>query len=143
MNVTVCPSDGPGPRFCRMTGASLVASRVWHGRQAWHVTYSAAVTHSSSPYIGPKPCRVRYDNASHFIFTARHSTAYAQHVISTAPLYCCPPIASRSQRVSLIVIPFRLSVWMSVGHSATYSLPRFIDHNQIWSAGIYRVGHVK
>jgi len=46
-------------------------------------------------------------------------------------------IASCSQRVSLIVIPFCLSVWMSVGHSATYSLPRLIDHNQIWSAGIY------
>ena len=30
-----------------------------------------------------------------------------------------------------------LSVWMSVGHSATYSLPRLINHNQIWSAGIY------
>ena len=35
-------------------------------------------------------------------------------------------VASRLQRVSLIVIPFCLSVWMSVGHSATY--------NQIWSA---------
>jgi len=35
--------------------------------------------------------------------------------------------------VSLIVIPFCLSAWMSVGHSATYSLPRLIDHNQIWS----------
>jgi len=46
-------------------------------------------------------------------------------------------IASRSHRVSLIVIPFCLSVWMSVGHSATYSLPRLIDHNHIWSAGIY------
>ena len=51
-------------------------------------------------------------------------------------------VASRSQRVSLIVvslivIPFCLSVWMSVDHSATYSLPRLIDHNQIWSAGIY------
>jgi len=23
------------------------------------------------------------------------------------------------------------------GYSATYSLPRLIDHNQIWSAGIY------
>jgi len=43
-------------------------------------------------------------------------------------------VASRSQRVSLIVIPFCLSVWMSLGHSATYSLPRLIDHNQIWSA---------
>ena len=43
-------------------------------------------------------------------------------------------IASRLQRVSLIVIPFCLFVWMSVGHSATYSLPRLIDHNQIWSA---------
>jgi len=30
-----------------------------------------------------------------------------------------------------------LSVWMSVSHSATYSLPRLIDHNEIWSAGIY------
>ena len=30
-----------------------------------------------------------------------------------------------------------LSVWMSVGHSAIYSLPRLIDHSQIWSEGIY------
>jgi len=30
-----------------------------------------------------------------------------------------------------------LSVWMSVGHSTTYSLPWLIDHNQIWSAVIY------
>jgi len=30
-----------------------------------------------------------------------------------------------------------LSVWMSVGHSETYSLPRLINHNQSWSAGIY------
>jgi len=52
-------------------------------------------------------------------------------------LSVCLSDASRSQRVSLIVIPFCLSVWMSVGHSATYSLPRLIDHNQIWSAGIY------
>ena len=29
------------------------------------------------------------------------------------------------------------SVCLSVSHSATYSLPRWIDHNQIWSAGIY------
>jgi len=26
-----------------------------------------------------------------------------------------------------------LFVCLSVGHSATYSLPRLIDHNQIWS----------
>ena len=49
----------------------------------------------------------------------------------------CLSVASRSHRVSLIVITFCLDVWMSVGHSATYSLPRLIDHNQIWSAGIY------
>jgi len=30
-----------------------------------------------------------------------------------------------------------LFVCLSVGHSVTYSLPRLIDHNQIWSAGIY------
>jgi len=30
-----------------------------------------------------------------------------------------------------------LFVCLSVGHSATYSLPRLIYHNQIWSAGIY------
>ena len=29
------------------------------------------------------------------------------------------------------------SVCLSVGHSATYSLTRLIDHNQIWSADIY------
>jgi len=27
--------------------------------------------------------------------------------------------------------------FLSVGHSATYNLPRLIDHNQLWSAGIY------
>jgi len=52
---------------------------------------------------------------------------------SVRPSVCCVTL----QRVGLIVIPFCLSVWMSVGHSATYSLPRLIDHNQIWSAGIY------
>ena len=51
--------------------------------------------------------------------------------------WCLRNIASHSQRVSLIVIPFCLSVCLSLGHSATYSLPRLIDHNQIWSAGIY------
>jgi len=30
-----------------------------------------------------------------------------------------------------------LFVCLSVGHSATYSLPRLIDHNHIWLAGIY------
>jgi len=30
-----------------------------------------------------------------------------------------------------------LFVCLSVGHSATYSLPRLTDHNHIWSAGIY------
>jgi len=43
--------------------------------------------------------------------------------------WVCLTVASRSQRVSLIVIPFCLSV----GYSATYSLPRLIDHNQIWT----------
>jgi len=39
-------------------------------------------------------------------------------------------IASCSQRVSLIVIPFCLSVCLDVCRSfATYSLPRLIDHN--------------
>jgi len=32
----------------------------------------------------------------------------------------------------------KMFVWMSVGHSTTYSLPRLIDHNQIWLACIYR-----
>jgi len=30
-----------------------------------------------------------------------------------------------------------LFVCLSVGHCTTYSLPRLIDHSQIWSAGIY------
>jgi len=30
-----------------------------------------------------------------------------------------------------------LYVCLSVGHSATYSLPRLTDHNQIWYAGTY------
>ena len=33
-----------------------------------------------------------------------------------------------------------LFVCLSVGHSATYSLPRLIDHNQIWSAGVSLFG---
>jgi len=48
--------------------------------------------------------------------------------------YC---VTFAAQRVSLIVIPFCLSVCLSVGYSATYSLPRLIDHNHIWSPGIY------
>jgi len=43
----------------------------------------------------------------------------------------CLSVASRL--VSLIVIPG----CSSVGHSTTYSLPRLIDHNQIWYAGTY------
>ena len=46
-------------------------------------------------------------------------------------------IASRSQAESEPYCHTILFVWMSVGHSATYSLPRLVDHNQIWSAGIY------
>jgi len=39
-------------------------------------------------------------------------------------------IASRSQRVSLIVIPFCLSVCLDVCQSfCDHSLPRLIDHN--------------
>ena len=49
-------------------------------------------------------------------------------------VYISVSIVSRSQRVSLIVIRFCLSVCLSVGHSATYSLPQLIDHNQIWSS---------
>jgi len=52
-------------------------------------------------------------------------------------------IVSSLQRVSLIVIPFCLSVWMSVGHSVTYSLPRLIDHNQIWSVLVWEIGDPK
>jgi len=49
-------------------------------------------------------------------------------------------VASHSQYREWALLSFHsvcLSVWMSAGHSATYSLPRLIDHNQIWSAGIY------
>ena len=49
--------------------------------------------------------------------------------------------------ISCILRHVRITEWallsfhsvfcLSVSHSATYSLPRLIDHNQIWSAGIY------
>jgi len=45
-------------------------------------------------------------------------------------------IASRSHRREWALLSFH-SVCLSVGHSATYSLPRLIDHNEIWSAGIW------
>ena len=34
-----------------------------------------------------------------------------------------------------------LFVCLSVGHPTAYSLPRFIDHNQIWYAGTYLSSH--
>jgi len=48
---------------------------------------------------------------------------------------CCVTFAE-SEPYCHSILFVCLSVWMSVGHSATYSLPRLIDHNQIWSAGI-------
>ena len=39
---------------------------------------------------------------------------------------------SRSHRIEWALLSFH-SVCLSVGHSMTYSLPRLIDHNQIWS----------
>jgi len=52
--------------------------------------------------------------------------------------YC---VTFASQRVSLIVIPFCLSVCLDVCQSfrdlQPTTIPRLIDHNQIWSAGIY------
>jgi len=48
---------------------------------------------------------------------------------------CC--VTSRSEWALLLFPDVCLSVWMSVCHSATYSLPRLIDHNQIWYAGTY------
>ena len=46
-----------------------------------------------------------------------------------------------SQRVGLIFIPGCLSGCLSVCHLTSYSLPRLIDHNQIWYAGTYRSSH--
>jgi len=45
---------------------------------------------------------------------------------------CCVTFAAREWAL----LSFHC-VCLSVGHSATYSLPRLIDHNQIWSASIY------
>jgi len=62
------------------------------------------------------------------------SPVYWRQHITLRSLYVC--IASRSHRREWALLSFH-SVCLSVGHSATYSLPRLIDHNQIWSAGIY------
>jgi len=48
----------------------------------------------------------------------------------TQPNYCVTFAESEPYCHSI------LFVWMSVSHSATYSLPRLIYHNQIWSACI-------
>jgi len=57
---------------------------------------------------------------SHIHYRCRFCDASV--VFLSVCLSVCLSLASRSQRVSLIVIPFCLSVWMSVGHSTTYSL---------------------
>jgi len=78
------------------------------------------------------PCRGRSDKPSVLgLYTEYSDIASSERLKRN---YC---VTFASQRVSLNVIPFCLSAWMSVGHSATYSLPRLIDHNQIWWAGIY------
>jgi len=54
------------------------------------------------------------------------------YVHLSVSLSCCVTFAESEPYCHSI-----LFVWMFVVHSATYSLPRLIDHNQIWSAGIY------
>ena len=51
-------------------------------------------------------------------------------------LSACLSVNLRHVRREWALLSFHF-VCLSVGHSATYSLPRLIDHNQIWSAGIY------
>ena len=62
------------------------------------------------------------------------------------PLMEIPDVDEWSVCLSVCCITFTQSepychsilfVSLSVGHSATYSLLQLIDHNQIWSAGIY------
>jgi len=48
------------------------------------------------------------------------------------PSVCCVTFAESEPYCRSILL-----VCQDVGHSTTYSLPRLIDHNQIWLAGIY------
>jgi len=48
-------------------------------------------------------------------------------------LFVCCVTFAESEPYCHSILSVCLSVWMSVGHSATYSLPRLIDHNQIWT----------
>jgi len=59
----------------------------------------------------------------------RHTYSRLHRV--TRPVYCVTYAESEPYCHSI------LFVCLSVGHSTTYSLPRLIDHNQIWSARIY------
>jgi len=59
----------------------------------------------------------------------RHTYSRLHRV--TRPVYCVTYAESEPYCHSI------LFVCLSVGHSTTYSLPRLIDHNQIWSARVY------
>ena len=56
-----------------------------------------------------------------FLIVGGPCICIASHLAESEP-YCCSGC---------------LYVCLSVGHSATYSLPRLTDHNQIWHAGTY------
>jgi len=79
-------------------------------------------------------CLLKMSAASAYASSLSINTIERKRYWNRTFAYC---VTFAWQRVSFIVIPFCLSVCLSVSHSATYSLPRLIDHNQIWSAGIY------
>ena len=77
-------------------------------------------------------CLLKMSAASAYASSLSINTIERKRYWNRTFAYC---VTFAWQRVSFIVIPFCLSVCLSVSHSATYSLPRLIDHNQIWSAG--------
>jgi len=60
--------------------------------------------------------------------TGTGCTSIASRLAESGP-YCCSRM--------FVCLSVCMYVCMSDGHSSTYSLPRLIDHNQIWYAGTY------
>jgi len=68
--------------------------------------------------------------------TRNNNNNINQQIRQAWRLSVCLSVCCVTSRREWALLSFQ-DVCLSVGHSATYSLPRLIDHNQIWSAGIY------
>ena len=123
---------------------------------------------SGSPEVRIFPCNITHNltTASDFVYTVGQPCSIAEmesYILrwhsnfANIFAYCIvrSVVSELRKLVMAVYIASRLAesgpychsgclsvcMYMSVGHSSTYSLPWLIDHNQIWYAGTYLSSH--